>query len=557
MHQDKPVMYLYTFNTHTHTHTHNGTSVHRLVAVWSLQSGAHLFNLAGHTDTVCCTTMADEGSLAITGSADCSIRIWDLQSPPVSQMTLHQGDVRSVAISPCETYGISAGADATIKIYELGSMKLVGNIKGHSECVNHVLVLRDSRQVLTASSDKTIQLWNGESGELVQSFKGHEAKVNCVALSSDGELLMSGGEDGQVLFWGLKTGKKLKAFSNHSTGIISVAFAQSSSSYFMLSASRDGQLCIRDFYTAEVLLSTKAHTQEDMLCLAVSRNACFIATGSTDCTVNILSIPQGELKVVLSGHKKAVRSVKVLPDCEKCLSASEDCTLRIWGIAHGECLASLHMDAPVLSCDISRHMKILCGTTKGWVSTAFYQVHQNASTSPVMSKLLGMESPSASSFADSLSSISTNQMEPTLTNADEGDDANAEHERLMVSGQENDTDNDDTNDTAVQPSNAILNEENTMLLRSNNPQPPPYPIDAKVTIIFPNSKDPALQNDELKVHKHTSSDMNGTVTKEYALWLEQQPEGADDKTSNKNTKAKESVAPQATESPKSSTCTLL
>jgi len=61
-------------------------------------------------------------------------------------------------------------------------MKLVGDIKGHSEGVNHVLVLRDSRQLLTASSDKTIQLWNGESGELLQTFKGHEARVNCVSL---------------------------------------------------------------------------------------------------------------------------------------------------------------------------------------------------------------------------------------------------------------------------------------------------------------------------------------------------------------------------------------
>ena len=501
--------------------------------------------------------MADEGSLAITGSADCSIRIWDLQSPPVSQMTFHQGDVQSVAISPCGAYGISAGADATVKIYELDNMKLVGDIKGHSEGVNHVLVLRDSRQLLTASSDKTIQLWNGESGELLQTFKGHEARVNCVSLSSDGELLMSGGEDGKVIFWGLKTGKMLKAFSNHSTGIISVAFAQSSSSYFMISASRDGQLCIRDFYTAEVLLSTKAHTQEDMLCLAVSQNANFIATGSTDCTVNILSIPQGELKVVLSGHKKAVRSVKVLPDCEKCLSASEDCTLRIWNIAHGEGIASLHMDAPVLSCDISRHMTILCGTTKGWVSTAFYQVHPNASTSPVTTKLLGIESPSASSFADSLSSISTSQTEqPPNTNKDERSDANTECERQIVSSQGSDANND--NNTGAQPSNVNLNEENITTLPTNNPQRPSYPIDAEVTIIFPNSKDPAPQNDELQLHKHISSDMNGTVTKDYALQLEQQLERqADGKTSNVHTKAKENITQQTTDSPKSSTCIVL
>ena len=39
-------------------------------------------------------TTVDNGSLVITGSADCSIRIWDLQSPPSSQTTqLHEGNV--------------------------------------------------------------------------------------------------------------------------------------------------------------------------------------------------------------------------------------------------------------------------------------------------------------------------------------------------------------------------------------------------------------------------------------------------------------------------------
>jgi len=212
------------------------------------------------------------------------------------------------------------------------------------------------------------------------------------------------------------------------------------------------------------------------------------------------------------------------------------------------------MDAPVLSCDISRHMTILCGTTKGWVSTASYQVQPNASTSPVTTKLLGIESPSASSIADSLSSISMSQTEqPPKTNENE---RSVECERHIVSSQGSDANND--SNTGAQPSNANLNEENITTLPTNNPQPPSYPIDAEVTIIFPNSKDPAPQNDELQLHKHISSDMNGTVTKDYALQLEQQLEQqADDKTSIVRTKAKENITHQTTDSPKSFTCIVL
>ena len=523
---------------HTHTHTHTRTQ--RLGAVWDLQSGTHLFNLAGHTDVVSCMTTVDNGSLVMTGSADCSIRIWDLQSSPVSQTTqLHEGNVLTVAISPCETYAVSAGTDATVKIYELDTMKLVRDIKGHSDVINHVLVLRDSRRMLTASSDKTIRLWNGETGELLQSFEGHEADVNCVALSSDGELLMSGGEDNRVIFWGLRTGKKLKAFTDHSAGVVSVAFAQSSSSYFMISASRDGQLCIRDFYSAKILLSTKPPTQGDTLCLAVSPEADFIVTGSTDSTVNVLSIPQGRLQGVLAGHKKAVRSVKILPDCEKCLSASEDHTVCIWGITNGGCLASLYIDAPVISCDISRNMTILCGTRRGWVSTAFYQANPNTVTGSLMKKLQGIESPSSSSFTESLSSISASQIEQhPHTSAGSGD--------VIVDQEPLPSDQESNNKTE--------NTENIPKEKTNTPtniySPPPYPIDVKVKIIEPNTQGLVEHDlkDELQVSKYINGDVNGVVTAEYNLQLEQQlEEKAESETSNKGT----------SESPKSSACIVL
>ena len=489
-------------------------------------------------------TTVDNGSLVITGSADCSIRIWDLQSPPVSQTTqLHEGNVLTVAISPCGTYAVSAGTDATVKIYELDTMKLVRDIKGHSDAINHVLVLQDSRRMLTASSDKTIRLWNGETGELLQSFEGHEADVNCVALSSDGELLMSGGEDNQVIFWGLRTGKKLKAFTDHSAGVVSVAFAQSSSSYFMISVSRDGQLCIRDFYSAKILLSTKSPTQGDTLCLAVSPDTDFIVTGSTDSTVTVLSIPQGRLKGVLAGHKKAVRSVKILPDCEKCLSASEDHTVRIWGIIDGGCLASLYIDAPVLSCDISRNMTILCGTRRGWVSTAFYQANPNTVTSSLMKKLQGIESSSSSSFTESRSSISASQIEHPHTSTGSSD-VIVDQEPLLSDQESNSkTENSKTENTQNIP-------KEKPSTPTNRYSPPPYPIDVKVKIIEPNAQGLVEhdQKDELQVSKNINGDVNGVVTAEYNLQLEQQlEEEAESETSNKGT----------LESPKSSACIVL
>ena len=376
--------------------------------MWDLQTGSHLYDLSGHQDSVCSIGIENESNLAITGSADCSIRIWDLQNPPVVNHTqLHSEAVNSVAISPCGFYGISASADMTVKVYELESLKVLRTLSGHKGTVNHVLALRDSRRLVTASSDEIIQLWDGESGEVLRKFEGHEAPVSCVAVTRDSELLMSGAEDGKIIFWSLKTGKKLKTFTNHSSGIVAVDFAQTTSDFYMLSASRDGFVCVRDFHSAKIVLSTNVNPSP-LLCLSVSPNAGFIAVGLASGTGRVLQLPDGRAKAALIGHKKALRSVKILPNSETCLTGSDDQTLRVWNMKTGECLTTFNVDAPVLACDISPSMTILYGTEKGMVSTALYQTSPN----PVLKKLQGLQSLSSSTIATSQSTITTSRTQP-------------------------------------------------------------------------------------------------------------------------------------------------
>ena len=67
----------------------------------------------------------------------------------------------------------------------------------------------------------------------------------------------------------------------------------------------------------------------------------------------------------------------------------------MWSIDRALCTATLHLDRPVLACDISHSNIILYGTEGGWVSTAAYQpdptkpnalISQlNARGSPIMS----------------------------------------------------------------------------------------------------------------------------------------------------------------------------
>ena len=126
--------------------------------------------------------MADGGNLAITGSDDSSICIWDLKSPPVSQTTkYHHGDTLTVVVSTCGMYAVSGSQDSSIKIYDLEPMTVLKQLHGHQGAVNDVVVLRDSKHLLSGSDNGSICLWNGETEELVRTYQDDKtySVLNC------------------------------------------------------------------------------------------------------------------------------------------------------------------------------------------------------------------------------------------------------------------------------------------------------------------------------------------------------------------------------------------
>ena len=316
--------------------------------------------------------ITDEGKLAITGSADHSLRIWNILSTPVPHTTkLHSVDITAIITTACGSFGASASKDGRVCVFETDSMTVLQELQPHSTTVNQLLVYKDTSKILSASTDGTISLWNGETGEILLTFDNQGSPINCLAVTATKELLMSGGEGGEVVFWSTETGRKLKSFSDHSTGVLTVAFIRQEGAQFMFSCSKSGEFCIREFKTAKTVVSTELHSRE-LLCASLAPNSNSVVCGSADNAAYVVSLPLCSLTAVLSGHSAAVKAVKVFPDSTKCITGSLDSTIRVWDTVNGESLAVLCVDQPILACDC-RNMIILYGTEGGWVSSAAYE----------------------------------------------------------------------------------------------------------------------------------------------------------------------------------------
>ncbi|MBL1179279.1 WD40 repeat domain-containing protein, partial [Pantanalinema sp. GBBB05] len=93
----------------------------------------------------------------------------------------------------------------TVKLWDVGSGRLIRTLTGHSSYVNSVEFSPDSKTLASSSGDKTVKLWEVDSGKLIRTLTGHSSAIYSVGFSPDGKTLASSSEDKTTMLWRLDT----------------------------------------------------------------------------------------------------------------------------------------------------------------------------------------------------------------------------------------------------------------------------------------------------------------------------------------------------------------
>jgi WD40 repeat protein len=147
------------------------------------------------------------------------------------------GGLVRLALSPDRRILATADADGTVRLFDVGSGRLMHVLRGHHAAVTDVAFSPDGTLLATSSRDTRAILWNVATGRRLRVLSGHFGTVAAVAFSPDGRWVVTAGPISAGL-WPTSTGRLLFYLRGDTRALTAVAFSPDGGT--ILTASKDG-----------------------------------------------------------------------------------------------------------------------------------------------------------------------------------------------------------------------------------------------------------------------------------------------------------------------------
>ena len=307
---------------------------HRISNNWRFCRSNAVCHLRGHDEHVI-TCLKLRGDRIVTGSDDCTLRVWSAATGRCTQvLSGHTGGVWALQLSADGKMAISGSTDRTIRVWNTDTGELIHQLNGHTSTVR-CMSLRGNILV-TGSRDCSIRTWNIVEGRSIQQFIGHLAAVRCVKF--DGKTIVSGAYDHKIHVWNADEGVLEHVLEGHTNRVYSLHFV--SERDLVISGSLDTTIRVWNVRTGECLQTLIGHQS---LTSGMKLRDNWLVSANADSTIKVWNILDGTCFHTLAGPNKHASAVTGLRFLENGLVATsgDDGTVKLWDIAQGTFVCDL------------------------------------------------------------------------------------------------------------------------------------------------------------------------------------------------------------------------
>nr|XP_027125149.1 DENN domain and WD repeat-containing protein SCD1 [Coffea arabica] len=219
---------------------------------------------------------------------------------------------------------ISGSTDCTIKIWDpsLRGSELRATLKGHTRTVR--AINSDRGKVVSGSDDQTVLVWDKQTTQLLEELKGHDAQVSYVRMLS-GERVLTAAHDGTVKMWDVRTDTCVATVGRCSSAVLCVEYDDSTG--ILAAGGRDSVANIWDIRAGRQMHKLLGHTS---WIRSIRMVGDAVITGSDDWTARMWSVSRGTCDAVLACHGGPILCVEYSISDKGIITGSTDGLLRFW-----------------------------------------------------------------------------------------------------------------------------------------------------------------------------------------------------------------------------------
>ena len=204
------------------------------VQVWDLESNEQLRSVTATADTLFAGDLSPDGTRAVFGAADKSVRMVDIESGEIVFKAGHHEDWVLQSVFGIDGKRIvSVSRDRAAKLADAGTGAFLENVNFLRDKLyaiarhprrDYVLVGGEDRVPYLYTMDRPRALKIADDSTLIRKFEEQGGKIFALAFSPDGSRIAVGGVAGEVPVYDTESGERVATCKGHAGGIFVLTF---------------------------------------------------------------------------------------------------------------------------------------------------------------------------------------------------------------------------------------------------------------------------------------------------------------------------------------------
>ncbi|KAL3658142.1 hypothetical protein V7S43_016774 [Phytophthora oleae] len=316
-------------------------SMDRTIRLWDVHTGKHKQQLDGHAKGVRSLTYSPEYRFLVSAGFDFDALVWN---PYVDQLILrlhgHNNSLCGVEIIPDTPQIITADVDGVFKVWDIRNFACMQTFTAENMGYVKNIVSITSEKRIVAAGKKLIKFdyEKLENPELTDDHPVFIALYNPTSLS----FITAAGRD--VKIWDARLGKLIRVYRDLSSTDLTTLCLDFRERKFII-GDHGGNIQVFDYLNGSQMksfaypeLGNRAHIAEvTKLCYCAEHMA--VISVSWDCSINIHDERDSDrgvlLRRLIGGHTTDITALSFSYHLSLLASGSSDCSLQVWDYEFG------------------------------------------------------------------------------------------------------------------------------------------------------------------------------------------------------------------------------